>query len=134
MTSDDIIKAWLDALAKAQPEFGPLLQSTVDEVGPLPAAGNGTIYTISHDNYVYCAAKSKAFVTTYLEYPINRLAMQGQEARKAGDEQTMVQKVDEERFWSDVSNWVQSRGAGRTRPDPPPAWVASLNIEYEPKP
>lgn len=133
MLANDILKAWLRALADAQPEFGPLLQSTVDEVGPLPAAGAGAICTIDHDTYRFHAGKSKAFVTAYLEPRINRLAVEGQDARKAKDEQTMVKKEGEARFWHDVSDWVSSRGAGRMRPDPPPAWVAKLNIEYEPK-
>jgi hypothetical protein len=133
MKDSEILKAWMAALAAAQPEYGPLLQSTVDEVGALPAAGGrGAIYTISHDRYVAAEAYSKAYVTEELKYTCDLLIEESEEARKNSDELTMVQKEDEVRFWTDVSDWIKSRGAARIRPEPIPAWITKLNIEFEP--
>ncbi len=133
MKDSEILKAWLNALTDAQPEYGPLRQSTVDEVGALPAAGGtGAIYTISHDRYVAAEAYSKAYVTVELKYTCDLLAVESEEARKTNDELTMVQKEDEVRFWTDVSDWIESRGTARMRPDPIPACITKLNITFAP--
>jgi hypothetical protein len=129
-----ILEAWLEALADNQTEFGPLRQSTVNEVGPVPAVASDRpeVFTISDDMYIDAAAYTEARIVTGLEFKHNRLIVEREEARKIKDEDTMIRKEDEARFWSDVSAWVKSHGTARKMPDPIPSWLAQLNPVYNP--
>jgi hypothetical protein len=131
MRQGEILTAWLQELANAQPEFGPLLQSTVDRVGALSAAGDGgVIYAVSHRRYRFAARASETGVTRLIGTIRNRAIVAGEEARDAKDEPTMIQNEDKVRFWTDVLDWVESAGAARMHPDPVPDWITRLNLEF----
>ena len=133
MNKDDILGAWLQELADVQPNFGPLLQSTMDKVGALPAAGgDDTIYTVGHERYTWAAGFSKAFMERLAKYKYADAMFEAGEAEDANDELTMAKKDDEARFWQDVMDWVASAGTARMRPAPVPAWITKNNIHFEP--
>jgi hypothetical protein len=106
----------------------------VDEAGPLPAVSGPLpeIFTISHDRYVDASAYSQAYIVEGIGYEYDRLIVEKEEARKAKDEETMIRKEDEARFWSDVRAWVKSYGTARRMPDPIPAWLTKLSPAYNP--
>jgi hypothetical protein len=128
-----IIDLWLNELEKVQPQHGPLLQSTVDEVGQLPAVNdNGSIYTVSHNGYGFAAGFAKGYARRRAEN-LQRYAVVAKiEARKTKNEPVMVQKEDEADFWGSVKSWVEAVGVTRMKPDPLPEWLAGLGIEWNP--
>jgi hypothetical protein len=108
-----IIDAWLNELEATQPRHGPLLRSTLDRVGNLPAVSDdGTIYTVSNHRYWYAAGFAHA--------------------KETGDEPTMVRKETEAEFWESVQHWIDSVEPLRMMPDVVPSWLARLNPVWNP--
>jgi hypothetical protein len=133
MDGSKIIMAWLDELAATQPEYGPLLQHTVDSVGGLPAVSDdGAIYTISHNSYWYAQGYAKAFATQMADSRRIDAVLAEVEAKKATDEPTMVRKEAEASFWESVQGWVDSKGTLRMKPDKVPLWLAKFNPRWNP--
>jgi stress response protein SCP2 len=126
------VVAWLDALAAAQPEFGPLLQATVEEVGLLPAADeSGRLYSISHDRFWWAHGYSTAAAKGLAERRKIDATLAVIAARERVDELTMVHKHAESDFWSDVADWVEAVGAAKVVPDPQPSWLVGARTGRE---
>lgn len=126
-----LIEAWLDQLAKTQPQYGPLLQSTVDTVGQLPAVDDdGHCYTVSHDNYWFAAGYAKAYATQRADGRRIEAVLAEMKAKKVKDELTMTQKEDEANFWESVGSWLEAVDVARMRPDPLPEWLARFNAQW----
>jgi hypothetical protein len=133
MDGSEIIMAWLEELSATQPEYGPLLQSTIESVGGLPAASSdGAIYTVSHDRYWYAAGYAKAFASQMADSRRITAVLAEMEAKKARDEPEMVRNEAEADFWGSVQGWVDSAGASRMRPEAVPPWLAKLDPQWNP--
>ena len=66
--STQMILAWIQAMEDSQPEYGPLLQSTVDQVGYPAIDSNGTIRTIPDDlHFVGAGAYMRGFAGSRVE-------------------------------------------------------------------
>ena len=131
--SSEMISAWLDELARLQPQYGRLLQSTVDGAGLLPAiSDNGTIYTISHKTFWAAVGFSSALAGHMAERRRTGAVLAMVEARNAQDEATMVRKDDEAKFWTDVHSWIESVGVARTRPPILPQWLERFQPTFMP--
>jgi hypothetical protein len=128
-----IIQAWLNELEAAQPQHGPLLQSTLDKVGALPAVSDdGSIYTVSHNRYAYAAGYTRSYTSMQADHRRMAAVLAGAEARETKDEPTMVRKEAEAEFWKSVRLWVDSAAPSRMAPDVVPGWLASFNPVWNP--
>jgi hypothetical protein len=128
-----IMKGWLNELEAAQPRHGPLLQSTLDQVGNLPAVGDdGSIYTVSHDRYWYAAGYARSYTSTQADNRHIAAVLAEAKAKETKDEPTMVRKEAEAEFWETVKAWVDSAAPSRMAPDVIPTWLARFNPVWNP--
>ncbi len=128
-----IIAAWLNELEATQPQHGPLLRSTLDRVGNLPAIGDdGNIYTVSHDQYWYAVGFARAYASHQADYRRMHAVLAEATAKETRDELTMVRKEAEAEFWRSVQQWVDSVDPSRMKPDVVPGWLARFNPEWNP--
>jgi hypothetical protein len=128
-----IMDAWLNALEAAQPQHGPLLQSTLDQVGNLPAVcDDGSIYTVSHDRYWYAAGYARSYTSIQADNRHIAAVLAEAKAKETKDELTMVRKEAEAEFWETVKTWVDSAAPSRMAPDVIPTWLARFNPEWNP--
>lgn len=128
-----MIMAWLDELARIQPQYGALLRSTAEQVGPLPAiSDDGNVYSISHTRFAYGAGFASAYASRAAEHRYIQAVLAGEDARKSQDELAMVNKDAEGRFWSDVKGWIESEGVAKMRPSSIPEWLAGFHPNYLP--
>ena len=128
-----IMEAWLNELEAAQPQHGPLLQSTLDQVGNLPAVGDdGSIYTVSHDRYWYAAGSARSYTSIQADNRHIVAVLAEAKAEETKDELTMVRKEAEAEFWETVKTWVDSAAPSRMAPDVIPTWLARFNPVWNP--
>jgi len=117
----------LNELETKQPDHGPLLKSTIEAVGNLPAVSDdGTIYTVSHNQYWYAAGFARSYASNVADRRRIEAVLAGVQAKEANDEPAMVRKEAEEQFWESVQGWIDSTGPARMAPDVPPDWLARL--------
>jgi hypothetical protein len=129
----DVIDIWLDELAKAQPQFGQLLQSTVDTIGQLPAIDDdGAAYTISHDDFWSAASYAESFVQTVIDHRRASAVVAESEAIKKNDDRLAAKKEAEATFWESVETWIETVGAARVKPEHLPDWLAKLDVPWNP--
>lgn len=128
LNGSDIIEAWLDELEAMQPEYGPLLQSTLDLVGNLPAVGaDGNIYTVSHNRYWTAVGYSQSYARNRADGRRIDAVLAEAQAKDAGNEPAMVRKETEAEFWATVQGWVNSNEPSRMLPDVLPSWLARFS-------
>lgn len=128
-----IMQAWLNELEAAQPQHGPLLQSTLDKVGALPAVSDdGSIYTVSHNRYSYAASYTRSYTSLQADQRRIAAVLAEAEAKDAKDEPTMVRKEAEAEFWESVRLWVDSAAPSRMAPDVVPGWLARFDPVWNP--
>jgi hypothetical protein len=124
--SDDMILAWIKAMEDAQPQYGPLLQSTVDKIGYPAIDENGRIRTIRDDlaywgavgymrGYAGSRVESMMYQALGSEYP--RL-------RDADDEEGMSLALDKGKFYETLHQWIISHEAQRLPMKETPPWLA----------
>ncbi len=105
-----MILAWIQAMEDAQPQYGPLLQSTVDEVGYPAIDGEGKIRTVGESfdfwsaiGYMQGFAGNRTETRYYeimgREYPA---------LEAAGDEEGMVRARKRGQFFETLSQWIKS--------------------------
>ena len=127
-----LVEEWFAALVAAQPGYGPLLTSTLDEVGQLPAVRGDGVYTISHDRYVMWAAASRSYAYHTAQARYRRALLKKAAARKAGDEGAMLELEAEHEFWESVADWVDTTKALQRKPGVVPAWLAAHDPVWNP--
>jgi hypothetical protein len=128
-----IMQAWLNELEAAQPQHGPLLQSTLAKVGNLPAVSDdGSIYTVSHNRYWYAAGYTRSYTSLQANHRRIAAVLAEAKAKETRDEPTMVRKEAEAEFWESVQGWVDSSAPSRTAPDVMPDWLTRFNPVWNP--
>ncbi len=128
-----IIDAWLNELEATQPRHGPLLRSTLDRVGNLPAVSDdGNIYTVSNDRYWYAAGFARSYAGHQADNRRIHAVLAEAHAKETGDEPTMVRKETEAEFWESVQHWIDSVEPLRMIPDVVPGWLARFNPVWNP--
>jgi hypothetical protein len=132
-SSGEIIEIWLNELEAAQPQHGPLLVSTLDVVGNLPAVSDdGSIYTVSHNKYWYAAGYAQSYAKARADSRRIDAVLAEADAKKVKDEPTMVRKEAEAEFWESIQDWVEATGPSRMKPEPVPGWLSRINPAWNP--
>ena len=104
-----VIEAWLNELEAAQPQYGPLLKSTLGKVGNLPVVGDdGIIYTVSHDRYWYAVGYARSYASSRADNRRITAVLAAAEPNETKDEVTMIRREAEAEFWQSVQLWVDS--------------------------
>jgi hypothetical protein len=105
-----MIKAWIKAMEDGQPQYGPLLQSTVDKVGYPAIDEDGSIRTIGEGLSFWGAVGfTQGFARNRTEnryYEIMGAEYPALEA--AGDEEGMVIARKRGEFFESFSQWIKS--------------------------
>jgi hypothetical protein len=128
-----IVEAWLNELEAAQPQHGPLLRNTLDQVGNLPAVGDdGSIYTVSHDRYWFAAGCARSYASIQADNRRITAVLAEAQAKEARDDPTMARKEAEAEFWESVKHWVGSAAPSRMAPGVMPAWLVRFNPAWNP--
>lgn len=108
--SAEMIEAWINAMENAQPQYGPLLQSTVDKVGYPAIDGEGKIRTIGEEFAFWNAiGYMQGFAGNSTEnryYEIMGSEYSALEA--ARDEEGMVLARKKGQFFESLSEWIKS--------------------------
>jgi hypothetical protein len=129
----NIMQAWLNELEAVQPQHGPLLQSTLNKVGALPAVSDdGSIYTVSHNRYWYAASYTRSYTSLQADHRRMAAVLAEAAAKETKDEPTMLRKEAEAEFWESVRLWVDSAAPSRMAPDVVPDWLARFNPLWNP--
>jgi len=108
--SNEMIEAWITAMEAAQPQYGPLLQSTVDEVGYPAIDDQGKIRTIGErfafwgaigfmQGYAGSRTENRYYDIMGRQYPA---------LEAAGDEEGMVLARKRGQFFESLSQWIRS--------------------------
>jgi hypothetical protein len=128
----EMIEAWIAHMERAQPQYGPLLQSTVDEVGPLPAIDEGgAIRTIREDIKFWMAAGyAQAYAATLVDHKrINVMGGEYPKLREAGDEEGMVLARQKGKFYETLRDWIKSTEPMQLPMKQIPDWLAPFMKE-----
>ncbi len=123
----EMIHAWIKQMELEQPEYGHLLQSTVDKVGPLPAIDDiGAIYSIADDMKFWMASGfAKAYAASVVKnMQVTLMGGRYPELRAAGDEEGMIDALEKNKFYESFHAWIQSTEPLRRRMTEIPAWLA----------
>jgi hypothetical protein len=121
-----MIDAWIKQMVLEQPEYGPLLRSTVEKVGPLPAVDeSGTIYSIGDDMKFWMASGfAKSYAATSVGYMrINVMGGEYPQLKEAGDEEGMILALEKGKFYETLEAWIQSTEPLKRRMTEIPAWL-----------
>ena len=106
----EMILAWIQAMEDAQPQHGPLLQSTVDTVGYPAIDDDGVIRTVG-ESFAFWSAigymqgfaghntETRYYDIMGREYPA---------LEAAGDEEGMVRARKRGQFFETLSRWIKS--------------------------
>lgn len=123
--SDDMILAWIKAMETEQPQYGPLLQKTVDQVGYPAIDGTGTIRTI-RDQMDYWAAVGymQGYAGTLVETMMfETLGSEYPKLEKAGDEPGMALALEKGEFYKTLHQWITSHEPQKLPLGETPAWL-----------
>jgi hypothetical protein len=126
-SGSDMIDAWIRQLEVQQPDFGPLLQSTVDAVGALPAIdSSGVIRTIGDDIAFWMASGfAKAYAAQMVEYKqVSVMGADYPRLRAAGDEEGMIQALEKNKFYETLHTWIETTEPLQRRMAETPQWLA----------
>lgn len=122
---DDMIVAWIQAMEDEQPQYGPLLQSTVDKVGYPAIDENGVIRTIRDDMSYWGAV---GFMRGYAGSLVQSMMYQmlGSEYPKfkaAGDEEGMALALEKGEFYKTLHQLIESYDPQKLPMKETPAWL-----------
>lgn len=108
--STEMITAWIRAMKDAQPQYGPLLQSTVEEVGYPAIDQTGVIRTIREKSAFWSAiGYMQGFAGNSTETQYYRIMGEEYPALEAaGDEEGMVLAWKRGQFFESLSAWIKS--------------------------
>jgi hypothetical protein len=120
-----MISAWVQAMEDAQPQYGVLLESTVDKVGYPAIDQDGVIRTI-RDNMAYWGACGymQGFARTRVERMYYRVM--GDEYPKlqaASDEEGMVLALAKGEFFETFTQWIKSTEPQKLPMKETPVWL-----------
>jgi hypothetical protein len=120
-----IITAYLQHLEATQPQYGPLLVSTVEAVGPPPAVdSDGSIRTISESLHYWTAVGfTRSYASAMADHMATDAWLKYGDAESEKDEATMVSELARARFWKSVSEWLKEIDPLPMRPATDPAWL-----------
>jgi hypothetical protein len=122
-----MIDAWVDQMEQAQPEYGPLLISTTEKVGVLPAIDDdGSIKSIS-DGIKFWAASGFAQSFTAQSVENRRIELLGSEypeLEAAGDEDGMILAQQKAEFYETLQEWIEDTEPQQRCIAEVPAWLA----------
>jgi hypothetical protein len=131
--SSDMIIAWIRAFEDVQPQYGPLLQATVDEVGYPAIDSNGTIRTIRDGlNFWGAGAYVRGFAGHRAETMMYQaLGSEYPACQKADDEEGMVAALAKGKFYETLRDWITSNDADKLPMETTPKWLIPFVLERE---
>jgi hypothetical protein len=105
-----MIEAWIKALEDEQPQYGPLLQSTVDRVGYPAIDDEGVIRTIGEEfDFWEAIGFMRGYAGSHTETRYYKIMGEEYPALKAaGDEEGMVVAAKRGQFFESLSQWIKS--------------------------
>jgi len=123
--SSEMIHAWMQAMEDAQPQYGGLLESTIDKVGYPAIDRDGVIRTI-RDNMDYWAAcgNMQGYAGSSVETMYYRVM--GEEYPKlqtADDEEGMVLALAKGEFFETFAQWIRSTEPQKLPMKETPEWL-----------
>jgi hypothetical protein len=123
-----MILAWIKAMEDAQPQYGALLQSTVDQVG-FPAIDQGGVIRTIGDDLAYwgAAGYTRGFAKSRVESMYYQV-MGGEypKLKAAGDEEGMVLALAKGEFYQTLQRWIESHDPQKLRMKETPEWLAQF--------
>lgn len=124
--SDAMISAWIQAMEDEQPQYGPILQSTVDKVGYPAIDEKGVIRTIREEMaYWVAAGYMQGYAGSRVENMMHEtLGSEYPKRRKAGDEKGMAMALEKGEFYKSLHQWIISHDAQKLPMKETPAWLA----------
>jgi hypothetical protein len=123
--STEMMYAWVRALEEAQPQYGPLLQSTVDRVGYPAIDEKGIVRTIG-EKFAFWGAIGymQGFAGSYTERRSDEIMGREYPALEAaGDEKGMVIAMKKGRFFESLSQWIKSNEPEGLPMETVPNWL-----------
>lgn len=122
----DMILAWIKAMEEAQPQYGPLLQSTIDEVGYPAIDSRGVIRTIREDlDYWGAVGYMGGFAGNRLETMMyEALGSEYPKCKAEGDEEGMVRALAKGKFYETFGKWVKATEPQKLPMEEIPDWLA----------
>jgi hypothetical protein len=120
-----MILAWIRAMEEAQPQYGPLLQSTVDKVGYPAIDSGGVIRTIREDlAYWGAAGYMRGFAGSRVQNMMYQaLGAEYPELKAAGDEEGMVLALKKGEFYETLHGWITSHDPQKLPMKEIPDWL-----------
>lgn len=121
-----MIYAWIQAMEDAQPQYGPLLQSTVDKVDYPCIDQDGVIRTIS-EGLTYAAASGfmQGCASSHVENMKNHLlAHEYTKLKAAKDEEGMAVALAKWNFYKTLHQWIQSNDPQKLPMNETPGWLS----------
>jgi hypothetical protein len=115
--SSKMIQAWIQAMEDAQPQYGPLLESTVQKVGYPAIDDSGVIRTIGEKmNYWGAIGYMQGYAGSRVENMMYHvLGAEYPKLEAAGDEEGMVLALRKGKFYETFHQWIKA-----TEPQPLP--------------
>ncbi len=124
--SSEMIIAWIKAMEAAQPQYGALLQSTVDQVGYPAIDSSGIIRTIRDDmEYWGAVGYMGGFAGTRVENMMyEALGSDYPKCKAAGDEEGMVRAMAKGKFYESFAAWIKGTEPQKLPMKEIPDWLA----------